>query len=476
MTTISPTHLTGWGRGPGRCARVAAPGSSADLPDVLAALAGGPSDVPAPVTVRGGGCAYGDAAVPVAHGGHVLELGRRNRLLSLDDARGVAVVQSGMTLGSLQEAVGRRGWAVPVLPGTGAVTVGGAVASDVHGKNQPGAGSFGRHVRWLTLVHPDGGSTRYGAGDEELWATVGGLGLTGVVDVVSLQLVRALSPGMWCTRHRTPDLAATVALLEGLAARQQRDERVHVVAWLDAGGGAGTDGRALVDVSRPLDAGDPFPHPAAPRAGRGRRVPQLPGGGLVGRPVIRAVDATRWHLAPRRQDRVMPVRQALLPMDGAGWWPAAFGRAGLVQYQLLLPGSATEQLAEVLELLRRHRTPPALAVLKRFTGDAPAPLAFAVEGWSLALDFPRRWPGLEPALRELDALVAAHRGRVYLTKDSRLGAAQVQRMYPRLGEWRRVRDRLDPAGRMTSALGVRTGLVDGPVGGPVDRPAGGLVA
>lgn len=460
MTTSSPMLVTGWGRGPGRRARVVAPGPADDLAGVVASLATGST----PITARGGGCAYGDAALPPDEGGHLLDLGRRDRVLFFDEVNGVAVVQSGMPLGVLQEIALHRGWAVPVLPGTGAVTVGGAVASDVHGKNQPGAGSFGRHVRWLTLVHPGGGSTRFGWDDEEFWATVGGLGLTGVVDVVALQLVRAPAQEMWRTRHRTAGLAATLTLLEDLAVRQQRDERLHVVAWVDAGGGARTDGRALVDVNWHRAFGRPFPRRAAPSTGRAYRLRwELPGGGLVSRPVIRAVGATRWHLAPVRRDRVIDMRRALLPMDGATWWPAVFGRAGLVQYQLLLPVAATEQVGAVFEVLRRHRTAPALAVLKRFTGQSPAPLAFAVEGWSLALDFPRRWPQLELALRELDALVRYHRGRVYLTKDSRLRAPDVQAMYPRLAQWRQVRDRLDPTGQMTSALGVRAGLVDGPV-------------
>jgi decaprenylphospho-beta-D-ribofuranose 2-oxidase len=146
-------------------------------------------------------------------------------------------------------------------------------------------------------------------------------------------------------------------------------------------------------------------------------------------------------------------------MDAVPWWPAAFGREGLVQYQLVLPSAAAEGIRDILVLLQHHHVPPALAVLKRFTPGAQAPLAFAVEGWSLAMDFPRRWSQLEPALTAVDELVAEHGGRVYLTKDTRLSPSTMARMYPQLPAWRRERERLDPSQRMTSSLGARLGLV-----------------
>lgn len=453
----SLTPLTGWGRGPARLGRVHLPTELDELSAVVSAASDG-----TPITVRGAGLSYGDASLPAVEGGDVLDMRGRTRLVDLDVVQGVAVVQSGLTLRKLNALVASHGWRLPVLPGAGEVTVGGAVASDVHGKNQPGAGSFGQHVQWMTLVRPDGSVVCLSADQDSgaFWATVGGLGLTGVIDVLALRLAPLASAAAVRHRVRAGSLSQTLSLLESLSRRQQEDDQLHVAAWLDATGGS-RRGRALIDVCRPAgrDAGTA----TIPRQGRrGRRVPSLPGSGLIARPTIRAADARHWWLTSTGRGRILPTEQALLPLDAISWWPAAFGTKGLVQYQLLLPDGAVDQLDDVLRLLRRHRVPPALAVLKRFTGVAQAPLAFAHGGWSMALDFPRRWTGLEAALRQVDDLVADHGGRVYLTKDSRLGPDHVAAMYPRLSEWQRERDRLDPTGRMVSALGTRLGLVRSP--------------
>jgi decaprenylphospho-beta-D-ribofuranose 2-oxidase len=337
------------------------------------------------------------------------------------------------------------------------------VASDVHGKNQPGAGSFGDHVAWLTLLHPDGTGRRL-APDRDpagFWATVGGLGLTGVVDLVGVRLTAARAGSMARHRIRTGSLAETLRTVRALGERQELDDQLHVVAWVDASS-AEAAGRALIDVCLPCEP-EGASRARGPRAGRRpRRVPSLPGSGIVSRPLVRAMDAAHWRLTVTGRHTLLTTERALLPMDAVDWWPAAFGKQGLVQYQLLLPDDAVDRLEVVLRLLRRSGVPPALAVLKRFTGTTAAPLGFAMGGWSLACDFPRRWASLEPALASLDDVVAQAGGRVYLTKDSRLPAEQVARMYPRLAQWRRDRDRLDPSGRMTSALGVRAGLVPPP--------------
>ncbi|WP_426565506.1 FAD-binding protein [Angustibacter sp. McL0619] len=454
--------LSGWGRADRRSARVQAPGPHDDLRQALLSL-------PGPVTVRGAGRSYGDAALPEMDGGSVLDLTRRDAVLDFDRRTGVVVVQSGTSLAALQDLGLPHGWSVPVMPGTAAVTVGGAVASDVHGKNQPGAGTFGRHVQWLDLMCGEGDSRRLspeGSREDDpegFWATVGGMGLTGVIDVVALQLTRVGSDLMWHRRSRTADLASTMWLMDSVAGRQSIEPLLHNVAWIDASVEGPALGRAVVDTYRHADAGD-LPHRRSLRQNGssrlGRDVRALPGAGVVSRLSVRAGAGAHWHTAGRSRETLVAVRRGLTPMDAAPWWPAAFGLEGLVQYQLGLPLTGSDQIEVILRLLLRLGVPPALAVLKRFTDGALAPLAFAVEGWSLALDFPRRWPLLEPALRAVDGIVADHGGRVYLTKDSRLPAHAMSRMYPLLESWRTDRDRLDPSRRMTSSLGARVGLVD----------------
>lgn len=449
------TTLTGWGRAHRAVASVLAPTADDDLAAQVAAC----SDL---LTARGAGCSYGDAALPTDRPTTVVDTTHRDRVVDLDLDTGVVVVQSGATLARIQALVVPHGWTLPVVPGTARVTVGGAVGSDVHAKNQPGAVTFGHHVRWLTLVRPDGTTLRLAPDHrpEAFWATVGGMGLTGLIDLVCLRLHPIPSPMMACTRRRTGDLAETVAVLEQLAQAQAGDPDEHVVAWVDASAGT-RGGRAIIDSARPVSTdGVDDPGYAVPDS---RPAPlSLPGPGVVGRTSIRAANRARWWLGSRPSERVATISRTLHPLDRAGAWPAAFGSGGLVQYQLVVPPAAPDALAEVLAVLRRFDCPPALATLKRFTSTPASLLAFAVPGWALALDFPARWSALEPALRALDALVADVGGRVYLTKDGRLPRAAVHRMYPHLEQWRRERALLDPDGRWVSSLGARTGLVDLP--------------
>ena len=149
----------------------------------------------------------------------------------------------------------------------------------------------------------------------------------------------------------------------------------------------------------------------------------------------------------------------MFPLDVLDAWPRLYGRSGFVQYQLAVPGARADVLRAVIERLRRQGVPSYLAVLKDFGPANEAPLSFPIEGWTLALDLPRSAPDLFPALERCDALVAEAGGRVYLSKDSRLRPDALRAMYPRLREWRAVRDRADPDGVWRSDLAVRTGLV-----------------
>jgi decaprenylphospho-beta-D-ribofuranose 2-oxidase len=459
MSQARARTLSGWGRTQRRATRVLSPALGDDLAAQVAAC----SDL---LTARGAGCSYGDAALPPQVGTTVVDTTRRTRVLDVDLEAGLVVVQSGVTLREVQSLVVPHGWTVPVLPGTARVTVGGAVASDVHAKNQPGATTFGHHVRWLTLVRADGTTLRL-APDHRgsaFWATVGGMGLTGVIDLVCLRLAPIPSSTMLSRRQRTGDLDETLGLLEARARLQSHEPGLHAVAWLDGSAGPRA-GRGVVETAHHLEPDS--------RTGRGdggyavssrRTAPRsLPGPGVVGRTSIRAANRLHWRVGARPTQRVATMSRTLHPLDRADAWPAAFGSAGLLQYQLVLPAAATGAVREVLRAVNRADCPPALATLKRFTSVPAALLAFAVPGWSLALDFPARWARLYPLLNDLDALVADHGGRVYLTKDSRLSADAVRRMYPTLEQWQQERHLLDPEGRWVSGLGARTGLVTTPV-------------
>ncbi|GAA0947012.1 FAD-binding oxidoreductase [Kribbella koreensis] len=415
------------------------------------------------VTVRGAGCSYGDAALPGQ--GIVLDMTARNRVLSFDGLRGVVVVEAGVTLGDLMDQVLPLGWAVPVLPGTAKITVGGALASDVHGKNHPGAGSFGQHVLWLSLLDSEGMVTELSAGQDPdgFWATLGGMGLTGVILKAAIQLQPVETGWARQRRRRTRSLDETIAVLRELAVRQETDPNLHVVAWLDTHTPGPRLGRGLIDETQPaqlsdLPRGVP-PDPDRRRSAAGRPVRSLPGPGVVFGPTIAAASLARWHFTGARDGRLLPLMSALCPLDRADAWPAAFGRSGLVQYQFAIPSEATPVLRRVLAFLVGSRMSPALTTLKNLGFGTAGPLSFPLHGWTLAADLPARWLRDGRTLRTLDAMVAEAGGRIYLAKDSTVDPDLIPEMYPRLKTWQRTRDRLDPDRRFTSGLAERLHLL-----------------
>lgn len=478
----APPVLTGWGRAHQARSTVISPG---DVPDLELKV----REHPGPVLARGCGSSYGDAAT--CSGGTVLEMTSRRELLHLDVENGIAVAEAGLTLGSLLTLTAPHGWRPPVLPGTPDVTLGGAVAANIHGKNHPDAGSFGRHVDWLVVLsgdleprlispatHPD-----------QFWATVGGLGLTGPILMVALRLA-PLGTGPATTRRmRAGSLRGVMRLLD--TAHEHGVEPatgsgvadVHAVAWLDGGSG----GRGLVDVitlpppsassttlaAPTADESAPecrqttkvkaLTPPGISRSATNRSLPSLPGIGLMTRGTIVAATAARWAL-PSRRLRRSRVEAALFPLRHASLWPALFGVSGLVQYQFVVPTEAGDAVAESLALLSRRRLPPALATLKRLGAGDPSPLGFARPGWTLAVDLPARWAGLPRALDALDHLVCAAGGRVYLAKDLRLDPRWLEQMYPDLDGWRRTRDEMDPDHRFGSDLSRRLNLTPSPGG------------
>jgi decaprenylphospho-beta-D-ribofuranose 2-oxidase len=447
--------LTGWGRSARRRSIVRRPTTDEELIDAITSVD--------QVTVRGAGCSYGDAALPEQ--GIVVDLTARNRILSFDQLNGVIVVEAGVVLGDLMDQVLPLGWSLPVLPGTARITVGGALASDIHGKNHPGAGSFGQHVLWLSLLDSQGTISELSAGQDPdgFWATLGGMGLTGVILKAAIQLQPMQTGWAKQRRQRTRSLDETLSVLGELAARQEADPDLHVVAWLDTHTPGPRLGRGVIDESRPAQLTDlpsgVSPDPDPRRTTSRRPVRSLPGPGVVFGPTIAAASVARWHLAGARDGRLLPLVSALCPLDRADAWPAAFGRGGLIQYQFAIPAEATAVLRRVLAYLVASRMSPALTTLKNLGFGTAGPLSFPLHGWTLAADLPARWLRGDRSLRWIDAMVAEAGGRVYLAKDSIMDPALIPEMYPRLKTWQRTRDRLDPDRRFTSALAERLHLL-----------------
>jgi len=403
------------------------------------------------VIPRGMGRSYGDAAQ--LSGGLVLDTSGL-RGVELDREAGVATVGAGMTIGELLAELVPAGWVVPVVPGTQHVTVAGAIASDIHGKNHGTAGTFGSHVRAIGLLTAAGEELELGPGDDRglFDATIGGMGLTGVILWARFALRAVSSPLLSVDTDRATSLEQVLELLSGPGGP-------HRVAWLDLL--CSRPGRGVVTRAEhlPASAAGQADFGAATVAARAT-VPRGWPGGLLCPASARAFNELWFRHAPRRRrDEAQGFGAHMFPLDVLNAWPRLYGRTGFLQYQLAVPSGREDVLRAVIDHLRRERVPCYLAVLKDFGPANRAPLSFPIAGWTLAMDLPRSAPDLFPALERCDELVARAGGRVYLTKDARLRPEMVRAMYPRLEEWRAVRDGVDPDGVWRSDLALRTGLV-----------------
>ena len=455
-TDEGPRELvSGWSRNPVTASQVARPSDADQL--AMAVKAAGPRGAIA----RGLGRAYGDSAMNA--GGLVVSSTRVSGLLDLDHQAGTARVLAGTSIDDLLRAIVPQGWFVPVTPGTRNVTIGGAIAADVHGKDHHATGSFGAHVRSMVLALPDG-TRRLLAPDhdpEEFWATCGGMGLTGTVVEATIDLHPIETSLLRVDTDRVPDLDTLLALLvEG--GRSHR----YSVAWVDFMAKGRSLGRSV------LTQGDFARVEDLPRRGRRGREPLAysPIGALPAPPYvpnrvlnrlsIAAFNEFWYRKAPRAsRGELQSIAKFFYPLDMVEGWNRIYGPRGFLQWQCLVPFGAEDVLREIVGALSGHRAPSFLAVLKYFGEADPGPLSFPGPGWTLALDVPTSDPDLAPLLDRLDERVLETGGRLYLAKDSRMRPEMLPAMYPRLDEWRAVRDRMDPDRRMSSDLARRLNLL-----------------
>lgn len=403
---------------------------------------------------RGLGRSYGDAAQD--GGGVVLDMTALSQC-TLDPERGLLTAQAGASLDEILRVIVPQGFFVPVTPGTRFVTVGGAIAADIHGKNHHREGSMGSHVQRLRLVTGAGDIVDCGpeTSSEAFWATVGGMGLTGIVTEAEMGLLPIETSRMRVDTDRFDDLKDLMsAMVEG------DDAYRYSVAWVDSISASGRGVLTRGDHAKVADlparlAADPLAYDPQARLA----APPWAPSSLLNPLSVKAFNEGWYRKAPRhRVSGIQSIPAFFHPLDGVRHWNRIYGKRGFLQYQFVVPDEAGALVAESLVALREAGAPSFLTVLKRFGPGNAGPLSFPMQGWTLAADVPAGIAGLGAVLDRLDARVIEAGGRIYLAKDSRMSAATFRAGYPRLDEWLEVRDSLDPRGVFISDQARRLGL------------------
>jgi decaprenylphospho-beta-D-ribofuranose 2-oxidase len=450
---MSSTSLRGWARTAPTTANVLRPGSVADVAAAVAAAG------PRGIIARGLGRSYGDPAQNA--GGTVLDMTSLATIHAIDADTGVAIVDGGVSLDALMRAALPFGLWVPVLPGTRQVTIGGAIGADVHGKNHHTKGSFGNHVLSMDLVTADGAVrtlTPEGPDAELFWATVGGMGLTGVIVRAAVQLHSTESAYFVVDTDRTADLDELMALLTN----GSDDSYGYSAAWFDTTTTGAQLGRAVLtrgslatlDQLPPKQRRDPLKFEAPQLFS----FPDVFPNGLANRLTLRAFNELWYRKAPKLQrGAIQNITAFYHVLDLFGEWNRVYGSRGFAQYQFVVPFGEEATFRRVVEKIAHSPHASGLSVLKRFGEGNQAPLSFPQPGWTVAVDFPII-RGLHRFCDELDELVLAAGGRLYLAKESRASAETIRRGYPRFDEWRKVRHTADPRGVFTSDMARRLEL------------------
>jgi FAD/FMN-containing dehydrogenase len=378
----------------------------------------------------GNGRSYGDSCLNI--GGALLETRALDRFIRFDPQTGALACEAGTLLADILQLAVPAGWFPPVTPGTRFVTVGGAIANDVHGKNHHRAGTFINSVRCLELLRSDGQRLLCSPETNPEWfaATAGGLGLTGVITWAELQLQRIPGPFMEVETIRFGNLEEFFAL----CAESDRDFE-YTVSWIDCVSRGKQLGRGLFQRANSAAAPEML---RRPRAARQLSVPLTPPFSLVNNLTLRLFNTLYYHRQQgKRRRSVQHYESFFYPLDGIGSWNRLYGPRGLYQYQCVVPWQGgRDAIAELLDTIAVSGQGSFLAVLKVF-GDrrSPGMLSFPREGITLALDFPNRGVQLEQLFRQLDAIVHAVGGRLYPAKDGRMPGTLFRDGYPRWSEF-----------------------------------------
>lgn len=471
-TDIPTTNqtLTGWGRTAPTAAQVLSTPDADLIARAVARVAedndGKPDHLRRGVIARGLGRSYGDVAQNA--GGLVIDMTPLRRIHRIDAATALVDLDAGVDLESLMKAALPFGLWVPVLPGTRQVTIGGAIGNDIHGKNHHSAGSFGNHVTELHLLVADGrllilrpeGSDDDPAG-EFFWATVGGMGLTGIILRATIRMTRTETAYFVADDDRTDTLDETIAFHSDGSEHRY----AYSSAWFDAISPPPKLGRAAISRGNlatlselqeyaPKLAQDPLAFNAPTLL----TFPDIFPNGLANKWTFKAVGEAYYRMGGTHRNKVKNLTQFYHMLDLFGEWNRAMGPAGFLQYQTLVPMDAVEPFKDIIIDIQKSGHYSFLNVFKLFGPGNRAPLSFPMEGWNVCVDFPIK-RGLGAFCDQLDRTIMDFGGRIYTAKDSRVSAENFRRMYPRTDEFVTTRRRIDPNSVFVSDMARRLELV-----------------
>ena len=442
--------LAGWGNYPRALCEVSRPETAKEVCDSIAELGA------TGVIARGLGRSYGDPAIN--EGGRVLELTKLDRYLGFDEATGTLICEAGVSLGQIIADFAPRGWFPAVTPGTKFVTVGGCIANDVHGKAHHVDGCFSSCVESFRMLLASGEVVACSreTNPKLFWGTFGGMGLLGIVLDVTLKL-RKIETTFFRQK------AVTARDLDELLDAIEANDAIYPysVSWIDSLAVGKNLGRGVLTVGDHASLDDL--KPALRKAPFRVSAPS---------PLVVPFDLPSFTLSTftikilnvvldqvqSRGASIAHYEKFFYPLDFVGEWNRGYGKRGFTQYQFVIPlDGGRERMRTILERIARSGCAPFLNVLKRFGEANEAPLSFPFRGWTFAIDFPIG-DGLEPLLKDLDAIVLEAGGRIYLGKDAFVDAETFRKMYPRADEWLELKREVDPKGVFDSSLARRVGL------------------
>ena len=457
--------LHGWGRTAATTAHVLSTPDVDVIKTAVAQVAEDNADKPAHlrrgVIARGMGRSYGDPAQNA--GGLVIDMQPLNKIHSIDPESGIVDVDGGVTLDQLMKAALPYGLWVPVLPGTRQVTIGGAIGPDIHGKNHHSAGSFGNHVTSMELLVADGRVLHLepeGENSELFWATVGGMGLTGIILRAQIKMTKTETAYFIADTDRTDNLDETVAFHSD----GSEHNYTYSSAWFDVISPEPKLGRSTIsrgslatleqlEELAPKLAKDPLKF-NAPQL---MTVPDIFPNFTMNKLSLMAIGEAYYLMGAPARNQVKNLTQFYQPLDLIGEWNRGYGSNGFLQYQFVVPTDAVEPFKEIIRDMQRSGHYSALNVFKLFGPGNKAPLSYPMPGWNVCVDFPIK-PGLGTFLDDLDKRVMEFGGRLYLAKESRTSAENFHKMYPGLEGWLKTRNDIDPTGVFASDMSRRLEL------------------